>query len=203
MLSAKRLLLLLCLVPLLSLSANAEDDPPLPSSLTAESLKVLDKLASLSVFPRPSWQYHAADLQHGESPSADDAGWQAVTTPATLPAEAIWLRATFEVPKTLNGYDLTGTQISFRIRIEDERSVTQIIYFNGRRVAMGVDLEPILLFADAHPGDKVLVAVKLLHTPEQKKFRGSQETIQFAANRPNPKDFRQEAVSASLLLSAL
>ena len=203
MLSAKRLLLLLCLVPLLSLSANAEDDPPLPSSLTAESLKVLDKLASLSVFPRPSWQYHAADLQHGESPSADDAGWQAVTTPATLPAEAIWLRATFEVPKTLNGYDLTGTQISFRIRIEDERSVTQIIYFNGRRVAMGVDLEPILVFADAHPGDKVLVAVKLLHTPEQKKFRGSQETIQFAANRPNPKDFRQEAVSASLLLSAL
>ena len=164
---------------------------------------MLDKLASLSAFPRPSWQYHAGDLQHGESPSADDAGWQAVTTPATLPAEAVWLRAAFEVPKTLNGYDLTGTQISFRVRIDDERSVTQIVYFNGRRVAMGVDLEPIVLFADAHPGDKVLVAVKLLHTADQKRFRGSEETIQFAANRPNPEDFRQEAVSASLLLPAL
>jgi alpha-mannosidase len=110
------------------------------------------------------------------------------------------MRATIEVPKNLNGYDLTGTQISFRLRVDANGPVTQIIYFNGRRVAMGTDLEPITLFADAHPGDKVLVAVKLLHSEDQKRFRGSEQTIQFAANRPNPEDFRQEAVSASLLL---
>ncbi len=150
----------------------------MPSLLTPESQKVLDKLASLSAFPRPSWRYHAGDLQHGESPSVDDAGWQAVTTPATLPAEAVWMRATFEVPKNLNGYDLTGTQISFRVRIDDERSVTQIVYFNGRRVAMGVDLEPIVLFADAHPGDKVLVAVKLLHTAD------TEEVSRFGRDNP-------------------
>ena len=120
-----------------------------------------------------------------------------------LPGEALWLRATIEVPKELNGYDLTGTQISFRLRIGANGPVTQIVYFNGRRVAMGTDLEPIVLFADAHPGDKVLVAVKLLHSEDQKRFRGSELNIQFAANRPNPEDFREEAASASLLLPAL
>ena len=100
------------------------------------------------------------------------------------------MRATIEVPKDLNGYDLTGTQISFRLRIDANGPVTQIVYFNGRRVALGTDLEPIVLFADAHPGDKVLVAVKLLHSEDQKRFRGSELTIQFAANRPNPEDFR-------------
>ena len=187
------------------LCAPAQDlrEAPLPSLLTPESQKVLDKLASLSALPEPDWRYHAGDLPHGESPSLDDAGWQAVTAPATLPGEALWMRATIEVPKNLNGYDLTGTQISFRLRIDANGPVTQIVYFNGRRVAMGTDLEPITLFADARPGDKVLVAVKLLHSEDQKRFRGSEQTIQFAANRPNPEDFRQEAVSASLLLPAL
>ena len=208
MLSAKHLhglLFLLCLAGLGCLRAPAQDlrEAPLPSLLTPESQSVLDKLATLSALPTPSWRYHAGDLAHGESPSLDDTGWQAVAAPATLPAEALWMRATIEVPKTLNGYDLTGTQISFRLRVEANGPVTQIVYFNGRRVAMGPDLEPITLFAEAHPGDKVLVAVKLLHSEDQKRFRGSDQTIQFAANRPNPEDFRQEAVSASLLLPAL
>ena len=50
----------------------------------------------------------------------------------------------------------------------------EIIYFNGRRVAMGEDLEPIVLFDQAKPGDKVLVAVKLLHTVDQKHFAGAE-----------------------------
>src|ERR1700691_1212585 len=208
MLSAKRsqgLLWFLCLAWWGCLCAPAQDrrEAPLPSILTPESQNILDKLASLSALPKPDWRYHAGDLAHGESPSLDDAGWQAINTPATLPGEALWMRATIEVPKNLNGYDLTGTQISFRLRVEANGPVTQIIYFNGRRVAMGTDLEPVTLFADARQGDKVLVAVKLMHSEDQKRFRGSDQTIQFAANRPNPEDVRQEAVSASLLLPAL
>ena len=195
------ILCLLCLasLPFLGCPADAQSrrEAPLPSILTPESQAVLDKLASLSALPKPDWRYHAGDLQHGESPSVDDANWQAVTAPSTLPAETIWIRGTIEVPKNLNGYDLTGTQISFRLRINANGPVTQIVYFNGRRVAMGTDLEPIVLFADARPGDKVLVAVKLLHSEDQKRFRDSEQTIQFAANRPNPEDLRMEAVSAS------
>jgi len=195
----------LCLAGLLLVhgAAGAQNlaETPLPSLLTPESRNVLDKLASLSALPKPDWRYHAGDIPHGESPSLDDADWLPATSP--LPGEAIWLRATIEVPKTLNGYDLTGTQISFRLLIDANGPVTQIVYFNGRRVAMGTSLEPIELFPDAHPGDKVLVAVKLLHSEDQKRLRGSELTIQFAANRPNPEDFRQEAFSASLLLPAL
>src|SRR5271170_7930446 len=206
--SAKRLhglLCLLCLAGWGGLCAPAQDrrEEPLPSILTPESQNILDKLASLSALAKPDWRYHAGDLPHGESASLGDAGWQAVTTPTTLPGEALWMRATIEVPKNLNGYDLTGTQISFRLRIGANGPVTQIVYFNGRRVAMGTDLEPITLFADAKPGDRVLVAVKLLHSEDQKEFHGSEQTIQFAANRPNPEDFRQEAVSASVLLPVL
>ena len=60
----------------------------MPSILTPESQNVLDKLASLSALPEPSWRYHAGDLAHGESPSLDDSGWETVSSSATLPAEA-------------------------------------------------------------------------------------------------------------------
>jgi alpha-mannosidase len=192
----------LLLSPCAATTQNLKETP-LPSLLNAQSQNVLDKLASLSALPEPNWHYHTGDMEHGESPSLDDSSWQTVGSPSTLPGEALWLRATIEVPKTLNGYDLTGTQISFRLRIGANGPVTQIVYFNGRRVAMGVDLEPITLFADVRPGDKVLVAVKLLQSEDQKRLRDSELTIQFAANRPNPEDLRQEAASASLLLPAL
>jgi alpha-mannosidase len=195
---------LFCLSGLLFLhAATAQNlkETPLPSALSGQSLQILDKLASLSVLPQPDWRYHAGNLSHGESPSLDDSSWQPAAP--TLPADALWLRATIEVPKSLNGYDLTGAQISFRLRVSANGPIPQIVYFNGRRVAMGTDLEPIVLFPDAHPGDKVLVAVKLPHSEDQKRLRGSQETIEFAANRPNPKDFHDEAVSAGLLLAAL
>jgi alpha-mannosidase len=182
-------------------TAQKVKEAALPSALSGQSEEILDKLASLSALPKPDWRYHAGDLSHGESSSLDDSSWQPAAP--MLPADALWLRATIEVPKSLNGYDLTGTQISLRLRISANGPVNQIVYFNGRRVAMGTDLEPIVLFPDARPGDRVLVAVKLLHSEDQKRFRGSQETIEFAANRPNPKDFHDEAVSAGLLLPAL
>src|SRR6202162_1556940 len=97
----------LCLAGLLFVSAAASaqnlQEKPLPSLLTPQSQSVLDKLATLSALPKPDWRYHAGDMEHGESPSLDDAGWQAAGS--TLPPEAIWMRATIEVPKTLNGYD--------------------------------------------------------------------------------------------------
>jgi alpha-mannosidase len=79
----------------------------------------------------------------------------------------------------------------------------QILYFNGRRVAMGDDLEPVVLFDSARPGDKVTVAVKLLHTVDTKRFRGATLSIDFPESRPNPEDLRQEFLSATLLVPAL
>jgi hypothetical protein len=62
----------------------------------------------------------------------------------------------------------------------------QILYFNGRRVAMGDDLEPIVLFDKAKPGDKVTVAVKLLHTVDKKTFAARRCGSSSPRGRPNP-----------------
>jgi len=107
------------------------------------------------------------------------------------------------VPPTLNGYDLTGTRIWFRFEAEANGPMPQIIYFNGRRVAMGDDLEPIILVDRARPGDRILVAVKLLATVDKKHFRGSPMTIAFAPNRPSPEDLREEFLSAAVLVPSL
>jgi len=51
------------------------------------------------------------------------------------------------------------------------------------------DLEPIVLFDKAKPGDKVLVAVKLLHTVDTKTFGGTELKIDFTENRPQSGGF--------------
>src|ERR1035438_4046127 len=68
---------------------------------------------------------------------------------------------------------------------------------------MGDDLEPVVLFDDAKPGDKVTVAVKLLHTIDKKTFRGATLRIEFPESRPNPEDLRLEFLSAALLVPSL
>ena len=91
-----------------------------------------------------------------------------VKPPTDSSTDAVWYRQWIEVPKTLTGYDLTGARIWFQFRANANGPMPEIIYFNGRRVALGDDLEPIVLFDDAKPGDRVLVAVKLLATVDKK-----------------------------------
>jgi alpha-mannosidase len=70
-------------------------------------------------------------------------------------------------------------------------------------VALGEDLEPVILFDSAKPGDRVTVAVKLLHTAGTKSFHGATLRVDFSENRPNPEDLREEILSAAELLPSL
>ena len=108
-----------------------------------------------------------------------------------------------QIPDTLNGYDLTGARIWFQFHADANGPMPEMLYFNGRRVAMGEDLEPIVLEEDARPGDKIVIAVKLLATVDAKTFRGATLRIEFPENRPNPEDLAQEFLSASVLLPSL
>ena len=105
---------------------------------------------------------HSGDLAHGEDVNLDDSSWETIKPRDNAPKDAVWFRQTVQVPDTLNGYDLTGSRIWFQFHAEANGPMPEILYFNGRRVAMGDDLEPIVLFDSAKPGDKVTVAVKLL-----------------------------------------
>ena len=173
------------------------------ASLPPESRAVIERLSILRVLPDGVWKMHSGDLAHGEAVDADETGWQAIDSRSKAPNEAVWFRQAYVVPATLNGYDLTGARIWFQFHAEANGPMPQILYFNGRRVAMGDDLEPVVLFDKARPGDKVTVAVKLLHTVDTKSIRGASLAIEFAEGRPNPEDLREEFLSAALLVRSL
>lgn len=171
--------------------------------LTPGENAVVTRLGELNTLPSGQWRYHAGDVPHGEDTALDDSAWPIAKPGAEGPNEAIWYRQWIEVPKTLHGYDLTGTRIWFRFDASANGPIPQIIYFNGRRVAMGDDLEQIVLFDQAKPGEKVLVAVKLLPTVDKKRFNAAEMHIDFAPNRPNPDDERTEFISAAYLVPSL
>jgi alpha-mannosidase len=122
----------------------------------------------------------------------------------SAPNEAVWYRREIEIPKTLNGYDISGARVSFQFEADANGPMPEIVYFNGRRVALGDDLEPIVMFEPAKPGDKILVAVKLLHTVDKKRFEAVHMKVEPATGgRPNPDDVRVECLAAANILPSL
>ncbi|HXC97677.1 MAG TPA: glycoside hydrolase family 38 C-terminal domain-containing protein [Edaphobacter sp.] len=175
-------------------------------NLSPAAIAKLHTIEMLNSLPVGEWRFHAGDIPHGESPSLDDSAWPLQKPRAKAPQDAVWYRRVIEVPKTLNGYDITGSRIWFQFRTDANGPIPQIIYFNGRRVALGDDLEPIVLFDPAKPGDKILVAVKLLHTVDEKTFTGVNLKIEpnaTSSTRPNPEDIRVQCISAANILPAL
>jgi len=178
-------------------------------NLSPAAIAKLHTLELLNSLPVGEWRFHAGDIPHGESPTLDDSSWSLAKPRSKAPTDAVWYRRTIEIPKTLNGYDITGSRVWFQFRAEANGPMPEIIYFNGRRVALGDDLEPIILFDPAKPGDKVLVAVKLAHTVDEKTFAGVNLKIEpnpnatGAAARPNPEDIRTQCITAANLLPAL
>ena len=99
------------------------------SELPERALKELQKLppnvqntvkqlAALGELPPPQWRVHSADIAHGEATDLDDSGWEVAKVHAEGPKTGLWYRAWVEVPKDLNGYDLTGSKISFEFDID-------------------------------------------------------------------------------------
>ena len=172
-------------------------------TLPQDSRTVVDRLMSLRELPDGPWKFHAGDLPHGEDANLDDSSWTTMAAGATGPNEAVWFRRIIEVPPSLNGYDLTGARIWFQFHAEANGPVPQIIYVNGRRVALGDDLEPIVLFDKAQPGDKAVVAVKLMHTVDTKRIGGATLRIDFPESRPNPVDLGEQFLGAAELAPSL
>jgi alpha-mannosidase len=90
-----------------ALAQVATTNAQVVQTLSPDSQKVISRLASFDTLPAEQWRYHAGDLAHGESPDLDDSAWPTVEARSKASTEAAWYRRTIEVPKTLNGYDLT------------------------------------------------------------------------------------------------
>ncbi len=144
-------------------------------------------------------RYYAGNLPNGGAVDLDDSSWQTIQVPFAASADAIWLRKWIEVPKTLDGYDLTGA----KIWLVQPSSGGLSVFMNGKPVARGVDMEPIVLFNSAKPGDRLLFAIHLDKTTAPKRLRRMELRIDFAPGRPNPQVLHEEFLSAAILIPSL
>lgn len=172
-------------------------------SLPVFAQDVVSSLEKLNQLPDGQWRYHDADVAHGESPELNDTDWPVAKPGPGYSRDALWFRQWIVVPKSLDGYNLTGATIWFHFTASATDGVEQIIYLDGRRVALGTDLEPIVLFEHARPGEKVLVVVKVLASSGEKRIGGGTMAIDFAESRPNPDDLRSEFLSSAALIPTL
>ena len=185
------------------LTAQSQEADKVLKALSPATKSVIKNLSQLDRLPAPQWRTHVADMPHGEALELDDSGWQRANMPAQVSRDAIWYRAWVEVPRDVHGYDVTGSRIWFSFHVWSDGDWTKIVYFNGRRVALGEDLEPIIAFDQAKPGDKVLIAVKLSKTVDVKHVQGSDFLLEPPASRPGPERVWKELLSAGELGATL
>jgi alpha-mannosidase len=183
--------------------AEIERVPHPPNSLSKPSLASLAKLESLSVFPDVKWETHDGDVPHGEDPSQNDGHWKAWIGKLNGGKGAFWVRANIEIPKSLQGYELKGASLIVNAHASPAGAVPEILYLDGRRIALGTDLEPEVLSDSLEPGQKYFLALKLLSTIENKTIQHPELTLRFSPDRPDPEQFRSECLSAAVLLPTL
>ena len=186
----------------ISIQAQQEFDTAL-NKLAPATQSVVKSLSPLDRLPAPQWRTHIADMAHGEALELDDSTWEMAHMPGQMSREAMWYRAWIEVPKDVHGYDVTGARIWFSFHVWSDGDWTKIVYFNGRRVALGEDLEPIIAFDQAKPGDKILIAVKLSKTVDVKHVQGADFLLEPPSSRPSPERMAKELLSAGLLTATL
>ena len=163
-------------------SAAAQTDAAL-KSLSPANQAVMQRLSRLGELSINDLRYYPQDIANGGASDLDDSAWQELELPFSAPTDAVWLRKWIEVPKTLDGYDPRGAKILLREPARGDLTV----FCNGRRVARGEDMEPIVLFDSARPGDKLLLAIRLEKTATPKHLRPMALRLDFSPNRPNPQ----------------
>jgi alpha-mannosidase len=193
-----RLRLCLLLFFVLAVSALAQDKAtqPDPHKDLADRLTAVGDLTS-------QWKYHEADLEHGEAISLDDSSWQQVDpTPQweghKWTGGSAWFRTTIVVPQNNKGYDLNGADIWVNQETDDDI----IVYVNGLRIAMGESLEPTEVAKRVKPGDRILLAIKVLAVSGEHHLRARLNIVP-PRDRPSPLVLADELRSADALVATL
>jgi alpha-mannosidase len=190
--------LILCHLFLLVIPTVAQDKAKAsnPHEQLADRLSAIGDLTS-------AWKYHEANLEHGEAVSVDDSAWQTVDpTPQwegyKWTGGSAWFRTTIVVPPNNKGYDLNGADIWVNQETDDDI----IVYVNGLRIAMGESLEPTEVAKRVKPGDKILLAIKVLAVSGEHHLRARLNIVPFQ-DRPSPLVLADELRSADPLVGAL
>jgi len=171
----------------------------------------LDKLQAITTMPLDGWQMVGADLPNGETPGS--AGSEAKTIALRQNLQLpVWLYQTVEIPQKLNGYSVSGARVSLNLNIGGNTGTLITVFANGNMIARGDEDSqvPIALTQSAEPGQKLLIAVRVLPSGTVGCCGGPPETRLEAASlvftplktRPDPAILRQEIMAAELLIAA-
>jgi alpha-mannosidase len=178
----------------------------------------LDHLASLTKQWQPDWRMHS-DIARPEATTVDDSTWPVVhvdDAPDILKNKnQIWagpqvFRRLIEIPATINGYSTEGSRVLLDLRFFTHQILLPgklriTIFSNGSILYRGQDdnLQPVILTANAHPGQKFLVAVRVVTEEDIKsELYYSELTIEPPASRPDPGFLRMEILAAHTIIDA-
>jgi alpha-mannosidase len=203
--------LLICVtLPCWLLIASAQDsDPSDPYKAT------LDRLQSLTHQGETQWHFHA-DVPHPEDPRLNDADWGSFTVknisgPGGGNAnEEHWtgtrvFRRWVQVPEKINGYATQGSRIMLDLRFGSPGSLMITVFSNGAILYRGNDddILPVLLTESAQPGQRFLVAARVVAGDDvQSEFFHSELIIQPTQMRPDPGFLRTEILAARPIIAA-
>jgi alpha-mannosidase len=189
---------------------------PAGLSQTADRSKpVLDRLDSLTHLPETEWRFHG-ELPHPEDPALNDSDWgvwtvKNVSGPGGQNTnEEHWtgtrvFRRWVQVPEKINGYTTQGSRVWMDLRFGSPGSLMITVFSNGAVLYRGDDdnIVPVLLTENAQPGQRFLVAARVVagNSVEAEFFR-SELTIDAVHSRPNPALLRLELLAARPIIAA-
>ncbi len=185
-------------------------------SASADPYKsTLDHLQSLTLQPEADWRVHA-DIPHPEDPALNDSTWDEATVKNVSgpggenPNESHWtgthvFRRWIEIPQTINGYSTRGSEVKLDLRFGSPGSLMITVFSSGAIVYRGSDddIQPVLLTENAQPGQKFLVAARVVAGDDvQMEFVHSELVINPPQDRPNPEFLRLEILAARPIIAA-
>src|SRR5450755_2674405 len=178
---------------------------------------VLDRLQATTTLPLTKWKAINADMPHGELPDCEQTGGQALSFPTQsayqqdLPLP-VWLHSSVEVPQAITGFSVAGSRIALDLGIGSNTGIMITVFVNHNMVSRGdQDSQvPIALIQSAVPGQKLLIAVRILSSglvgccggPHQVKLDKAELLFTPPDTRPDPTILRQEIMVAELLIAA-
>src|SRR5579864_685681 len=175
----------------------------------------LDRLRALTIQGETEWRFHA-DVPHPEDPGLNDSDWSTFTVKNVSgpggknPNEEHWkgtrvFRRWVQIPEKMNGYATAGSRVMLDLRFGSPNSLLITIFSNQTIVYRGSDddILPVLLTQNAQPGQKFLVAARVVGGDEsQSEFFHSEITIEPPHSRPDPSFLRMEIISARPIIAA-
>jgi alpha-mannosidase len=211
----KRFAILLVLVLMVAVLLGAASASAQSSGPADPYKATLDRLQSLSSQAEAEWRFHA-DMPHPEDPGLSDADWGSLTVknrsqPGGVNGDAEhWtgtrvFRRWVRIPDSINGYPTQGSRVLLDLRFGSPSGLLITVFSNGGILYRGSDddILPVLLTSNAQPGQKFLIAARVVAGDGvQCEFFHSELTIDAPHTRPDPAFLRMEILSARPIIAA-